>query len=294
MRRSTDTSEGRIAPRLGLGLPLRSTAIAGHRLRLVFAVCLVVLGACGDDGARMSFDAGVRRDASFQWDASFASDAGSGIPEDAGIPAVPDAGPMMCPGECDPVAVQGCADGVCILAGDAPYCVPQAGRLEEGSACEEPGQCAPGLACFRRPSGGVCAPVCCFGDESCGDGRTCRGPGVLIDGSESAFGQCRAPIACDPLEAESCEPGMACRIVSPEGDTDCVRLGEAAVGEACVAQSDCQGGLFCGGLFERVCVRICSLAEDGGCPDGEGICQGYAHTPEGVGLCTMETMRSRP
>jgi len=248
------------------------------------AVCGVLLAcglvACGDDDAA-PVDAGRRVDASIRLDAS-SGDAGSadGGSQDAGSR---DAS-VACAASCDPVRGTGCAVGACVLTGDAPSCAPLGGSLTAGMPCEEPNQCAAGLACFRKRAGGVCAPICCEAADTCAEETRCGGTGILVDGTPTEFRECLAPRPCDVLDATTCEMGEACYIVSSTGDTDCRRTGEASVGEACADQSECAAGLFCGGLFEGECVRICELGMP--CPGDEGTCRAYAQSPEGTGLCT--------
>ncbi|HJL47456.1 MAG TPA: hypothetical protein RMG45_16505, partial [Polyangiaceae bacterium LLY-WYZ-15_(1-7)] len=177
-----------------------------------------------------------------------------------------------------------------------PMCVPMGGRIGEGEPCERTDQCMVGLACFRKREGGVCGRICCPASGAACDPEEeerCGGPGVLIDGSETEFGECLPPRACDVLADDACEPGESCYIVSSRGDTDCREAGEADVGEDCEAPNDCAAGLTCSGFFEQACVRICALEVEGSCPADEGTCVAYAQSPEGTGLCTLDATMMR-
>ena len=86
--------------------------------------------------------------------------------------------------------------------------------------------------------------------------------------------------------------GEGCYIVSPEGDTDCLRGGAGESGAACVEQNDCAAGYHCGGVTDLTCARICEIGAtsgEGACPPTEGNCQAYPYSPDGSGVCTRDT-----
>ena len=262
-----------------------------------FVVATLGCGGAGDD-APPFLDGGPVRDATIV-DGGAALDAApaDAAPADAG--GRRDAGGPACPHtECNPLG-DGCDEPAsCRLVSGGTMCVePQAEPVDEGGACAASEDCAPGLTCFRRGDGGVCGQPCCPGmDDSCTGERTCHGPGVLADGSETDWWSCVEPRSCRPLEpAADCEPGEACYIVSREGDTDCRRAGDGETGDACLEQNDCGPGFFCAGLTTPTCVRICSLGDAGTaatCPTSEGNCRAYSHSPPGTGLCTVEMAAS--
>ncbi len=259
-------------------------------LPLVLALWAAACG--GDDGhGDASVDTGTM-------DGTTIVDGGrtdSGTPGDAGLDsAVPDAAPPSCTGDCDPREGAPCGDaGVCALVADAPMCAEALGTKAAGATCEAVSDCLPGLACFMRAGGGVCADVCCPSDGVCPGDQHCTGAGILVDGTETEWWSCVGLRTCDVLRpAEACERGEGCYIVSTEGDTDCLRAGAGEAGADCVDQNDCASGYFCAGVTVGTCARICEIGATSGpraCPDGEGNCQAYPYSPEGTGVCTRAT-----
>ena len=201
-----------------------------------------------------------------------------------------DQGLPMCPGICRPDEPSGCGAETCVLEGAGPRCATMTGAAELGAPCEETTECAPGLACFQRRSGGVCGRICCRQEpDSCGVGEECRGTGILVNGTETFYGECQEPRACDVLAPpiEACEAGEACYVIA-EGETGCLASGTGEFGDACELPNDCAPGFACVGAFESRCARICRLGRDD-CPMGEGTCVAYAQSPDGTGLCTPDT-----
>jgi len=241
-------------------------------------------------------DGGVRGDASAPWaDASGYWDGGAfadAAPLDSAL------GPVelcqMASG-CDPTSAVSCPEAEsCVLSGAGAASCGAAGAATDGSPCAASSDCAGGLACFRRGEGGACARVCCPGHEGvCGDdGTACTGTGVLVDGTDSTWAHCALPRACNVLAPEeACEIGEGCYIVSATGGTDCQRAGTRGVGDLCVEQNDCAPGLSCNGITRRECARICALGDAEGpmCAPGEGECRAYSHSPDGTGICTIDS-----
>ena len=270
----------------------RHLAVAGGLI-----VCL--LAACGNTSpATTDADVGpLVRDASVI-DAVSVTDASS----DAVTPPMPEAAPPLpmptCDiGACDP-REPGCDGGmVCELRRGTTECSSEISTgLSEGENCFAPHDCAAGLICSigRTVEAGICRRPCCpLEDEGlCGEGRRCafpaRDPATAIAWS---WGRCVPPRPCDPLAPERvCNVREACYIVAADGATDCMNRGWQAAGESCERQSDCDQGLYCARSGSRLgmCVRVCSLSDNrAACPIGEGSCVEYAHTPEGLGLCTL-------
>lgn len=241
-------------------------------------------------------DAGVRDSRVIDGDVVLDSalpDTGAPPADGASPDAAIDSGsPLDCPGMCDPRAGRCGAVRACVLIDEEPTCLPTGGMKARGETCTEVDQCATGLACFQTALGASCEPICCpEGPETCGEGLACRGSGVLVDGTDTVWARCLAPEPCDVLDsAASCAPGEGCYIVTPEADTECRYAGLADVGESCAEQNDCVAGLFCAGLIEPTCVRICGLGSDGRpvCPGTEGDCVAHAQSPDGSGLCTID------
>lgn len=262
-------------------------------MRFLF-VLIAMLVALGCDGGMSSTpDSSVLRDAAFV-DASGLLD--SGAPRDAG-PTVSDAGvSYFCQYEvCDPRYPDGCPDGSCVLVGESSSCEAAPGSHTLGMSCGSVMDCAPGLACFLSAEGGVCGRICCPNDvTACADGMLCAGSGVLVDGTETGWGQCLPARACDVLHPqEACETREGCYIVGADGSTECRVAGTGGPGAYCAAQEECQSGFFCGGIGDnRHCVRICQLGADD-CPPEEGRCVAQAHSPAGTGFCTLDALTAR-
>ena len=250
----------------------------------------LVLAACS--AGQPALDAGPYRDASLLDGAIVIEDGGSA--PDAS--ATPDAGAPLCPpGDCDPTRVGSCPEGSgsCVLYGAAPSCALDVGTVRTGYSCESNLDCAPSLACFIAGTSvttGVCARVCCVGDDSvCDPGQRCAGSGLLLAGTLTPWGRCLETRACDVLSPTTCEPREGCYIVDATGRTECRVAGAAQAGESCVLPEDCAPGLFCGGLTTRQCIQICRIGQ-GECPTMQR-CVAQAHSPSGTGFCTTETLR---
>lgn len=265
------------------------------RLASTLLSSLLFVAACADDDAPR--DGGVDAfvpDGAVRVDGAILPDSGSdgAAPSDAAPSdaAANDAGSTSsCGGICDPRGGR-CGGGLCVLVDEAPSCAIGSGTKMEGERCAVPTECVAGTACFRRREGGVCGRICCDDalDTTCGDERRCGGPGALVDGSETAWGECLPVRPCDVLgTASECLAGESCFLVGDRGETDCRVPGSAAVGETCEVADDCVSGTTCTGLFERTCVRVCRIDVEGACPAGEGSCVAYAQSPSGTGLCTV-------
>jgi hypothetical protein len=259
-------------------------------LRLIAPiVCALAIAGCdmtppGDD------DAGPRRDASY-------ADGGGlldgGIPHDAST-KTDSGGVHVCEvGRCNPQFPVGCGEESCVLWDETPSC-GTAGLSGPGADCISTMDCAAGLACFRRESGyGICGRICCPGGDTCVEGSICGGAGVLVDGTETSWGECLPPRMCDVLRPELvCAEREGCYIVDSAGTTECRVAGSAAAGDPCELQEDCAAGLFCGGIGALRCVQICMVGGDE-CP-AEERCVRQAHSPEGTGFCTFDASQGRP
>jgi hypothetical protein len=256
-----------------------------------FALSLALFGCDGDlnpgPDASTGIDAALADGGGLldggRGDASAASDAGIDASRSCDTPE-----------GCDPRSPDGCpSEGRCVLVSATSSCEPTAGSLGPDDSCMYATDCAPGLACFDTPSGGRCGRICCPGDETCVDGATCGGSGVLIDGTETHWGRCLAPRRCDVLSpSDTCEMREGCYIVDSGGNTECRVAGTGQADSPCAVQEDCESGFFCGGIGATRCVRICRIdAED--CPDDEGRCIAQAHSPAGTGFCTTDSTTLR-
>lgn len=148
---------------------------------------------------------------------------------------------------CQPVGARGEGEG----------CNPQATNpCNEGLYCQEYGNGA------VQGAAGICVSLCELGEESCGDGETCR---AIAAGTDYLVGECR--VACDPGQDYAdpiCPEGQrSCRpeaTLIPAGDgvstgyslreetPVCWASGTTPVGQAC-APGNCEAGSEC--IFER-------------------------------------------
>jgi len=259
--------------------------------RLALSSCLLLLGAC--DVSNGDSDGSIERD-------SAVSDGGGlldGGPADAGAAtdAATDAGGWLCDvSACDPRDRSSCEPGFCSLAGGEPECddVTTPGTLGAEVACTATEECNPGLACFMASTGaaGVCARPCCPGEAmGCAVGSRCGGSGLLADGTATAWGRCLSIRSCDPLRpAVACEAREACYLIDGSLMTECRIAGTRGAGDSCRVQEDCEGGI----AASLHCIRLCAVMADS-CPTAEGRCVQQAHTPSGVGLCTLDAMSAR-
>ena len=293
--RGGDCAPGRRGRAVFAGLFSSALRLQLRRVRRggVWLAAFALVCACGDEGddSTVEMDASAR-DGMTIVDGTFELDVAIRDSSPGGDSALFDLGPPpMCSGPCAPDDPDSCgANNYCVLSSDTPACTDSVGSAQAGTPCEMSDQCALGHACFRRRTGGACAPVCCPSrPDSCGAGLRCRGSGQLADGTPTSFGECVQPASCDVLASDACEPGEACYIVADELEgTGCLRAGDGEAGASCEAPSDCAPGFSCVGAFEQTCRRVCRLGMTEGCPTAEGACQAYAQSPEGTGLCTPE------
>ncbi|MCZ7682694.1 MAG: trypsin-like serine protease [Sandaracinaceae bacterium] len=163
------------------------------------------------------------------------------------------------------------ASGTCGACVDAS--VLRASR-QIGEPCAGDGECESG-ACASDASGGYCTHACERGDDCpagfrCAEDRCARGALAAAGEPCTADGECRPGHFCAAqagrrfctraCEAtEDCAAGLEC--VSAGDARVCAPAG-ALLGEACVSNGDCAGGLCEGGA----CTRACGAAAS--CPIG--------------------------
>jgi hypothetical protein len=163
-----------------------------------------------------------------------------------------------------------CALGLLAACDNTPAPVPLVlTRSTVGGPCTVNGDCVAGLSCETSDPGGQCTKACSAASD-CPSGGVCNDEGACYKG-------CSSDADCRTGEGYACVDGTtisgaATKIcdVPPAAPTG------AAVGAACIANSDCMSGLSCetsdpGGQ----CTKSCSAASD--CPSGavcndEGAC----------------------
>lgn len=151
--------------------------------------------------------------------------------------------------ECDPF-VQDCPDGEkCVPYSfdgegfDANKCVPITGDGQPGDPCayggplESTDDCGANSFCWASGDVGVCLEFC----QGAPDAPTCpEGFQCLID-SDGTVNVCTS--SCNPL-LQDCSPGYACYWTDTE--FSCAATSQdVALGEPCVALTDCTLGLTC-------------------------------------------------
>ncbi|OGQ79902.1 MAG: hypothetical protein A2289_12745 [Deltaproteobacteria bacterium RIFOXYA12_FULL_58_15] len=184
----------------------------------------------------------------------------------------------MCATSCDPVGVEGCAQGEsCVWrapgqggdpnsgnpmpdSGTGPgsmwACVLDtllSGTDAVGRPCQQADDCLPGLACVQDSTmnnANVCHTPCAPGNEGMCDGEACEAhPGGMEDGTLNfcALPPGGAGAACTP---GTCAEGFACRgWAGPENDL-CTGGGQCCLpaggeGEACYEDNSCDNELGC-------------------------------------------------
>jgi hypothetical protein len=224
-------------------------------------------GACGAGEVCLPADGCV---------AAPSGDGGLALPDAGGADAarpdasVADAGPSLCrlrPDTCD-YLLQDCGPGLSCVPRDVggevvPRCVPAGTGMD--TACTSAADCAPGWECRSER----CVELCCPGN-----GRTeCSVAGTSCLGSPDGLSGWCVPSDCDLGAGGPCPAGEACYL-SDASSASCLEEGSGEVGEPCVAQNDCRGGLGCG--FDMRCRAYCgpglpSCAGDERCTEATGF-----------------------
>lgn len=176
----------------------------------------------------------------------------------------------------------------------APVCEPVLiGTRTAGAACDERGQCEPGLVCAeargRGRCSGSCAPAAgegdrCRDDHECADGLRCDRDRCVPEGDEGDWcerrSDCRDDLRCDrergecfaPSDAEGreCDDDGSCPLPTRCVDDACTRYepGLAGPGEDC-APGECAANHFCDG---GVCAPNPTLTEP--CDDERACVEG--------------------
>ena len=133
----------------------------------------------------------------------------------------------------------------------------------EPTPCTKGSDCAPNDDCFVDATGiaTACAPYCFIsGANPCTAPARCAPTGI-----SSTIGYCVAdPIkACDVLAQTGCSVAGAACYPASNGATNCLTSGTGAEGVACVASTDCLGGMVCTDYLK--CQYVCDPA---GSPSG--------------------------
>jgi hypothetical protein len=171
----------------------------------------------------------------------------------------------------------------------APRCFPNAepsGR--DGTSCEIGEDCAPGFDCVAEGKGvKTCRHYCCGG--TC-KGNPSNGSPTFCDVQSLVDVPQKAPV-CMPLKRCSkllatgeCGANESCTVVTEEGDTGCVVVGDKQVGESC-DESHCAAKLAClGQPGARNCFKLCKVTASD-CPGSQSCVTSAAFQDTDFGIC---------
>jgi hypothetical protein len=171
----------------------------------------------------------------------------------------------------------------------APECFLKAAPSgRDGTTCQVGADCAAGFDCVADDKGAkTCRHYCC--------GGTCKG---ILSNDSATFCDVqglvdvpqKAPV-CMPLKRCSellgsgeCGSNESCTVVTEEGDTGCVVVGDKQVGESC-DESHCAAGLTClGQPGARRCFKLCKMSASD-CPGYQSCVTSAAFQDADFGLC---------
>jgi hypothetical protein len=206
-------------------------------------LCNVMVGECMPDDDSTRLTAGAVK---CEVGTSTTSDAGDG-----GTPAVDDMGCRIHRESVDSFAPK-------CLAVD----VDRAGT--DGVACETGTDCAAGFDCVVGEKGvKQCRHYCCAG--TCKAHESQSGGGTFCDVQDLVDVNQKAPVCmplkhCQLLGTGECNTNETCAVVTENGDTGCVAVGDKQVGASCDADH-CAAGLTClGAPGSRECFKLCKVS----------------------------------
>lgn len=148
----------------------------------------------------------------------------------------------------------------------APKCQPvnvdAAGT--DGAACKTGTDCAAGFDCVVGENGTTqCRHYCCAG--TCKGHESQSGGATFCDVQDLVDVNQKAPVCmplkhCELLGTGECNTNESCAVVTENGDTGCVAVGEKQVGASCDADH-CAAGLTClGTAGSRECFKLCRVS----------------------------------
>jgi hypothetical protein len=134
----------------------------------------------------------------------------------------------------------------------------------DGVACKTGTDCAAGFDCIVGENGTkqcrhYCCAGTCKGHESQSGGATFCDVQDLVDFNQKAP-VCMPLKRCALLGTGECNANETCAVVTENGDTGCVAVGEKQVGASCDADH-CAAGLTClGTAGSRECFKLCRVS----------------------------------
>ncbi len=168
-----------------------------------------------------------------------------------------------------------------------PACEPVAGTGANGASCTTGADCAAGFDCVGGDTGSFCRQYCCLG--TCGDpaassSATFCDVQLLVDPNLVAP-VCMPLKPCKLLTDGDCGRSETCAVVNENGDTGCVPVGTAQVGEACDIVH-CERDLTClGQPGNRKCQRLCKIGGDAVCTAPQTCTPTSAFKDSSYGIC---------
>jgi hypothetical protein len=200
------------------------------------------------------------------------------------VPATPDAGAQ------NDFASKGCRIRRDSETGAiAPYCFDNAAPSGgDGATCEIGEDCAPGFDCVAGEKGTkTCRHYCCSG--TC-KGNMANGGATFCDVQSLVDVNQKAPV-CMPLKrctkllgTTECAQNESCTVVTEDGDTGCVVVGDKQVGESC-DESHCAAKLTClGQPGARKCFKLCKVSGSD-CPGTQTCLTSAAFQDADFGIC---------
>jgi hypothetical protein len=147
-----------------------------------------------------------------------------------------------------------------------------------------------GFDCVEGEKGSACRRYCCLG--TCSGQTSQNGGATFCDVQKLVDANQKAPVCvplkrCKLLVPGECEANETCGVVDENGDTGCVGIGPAQVGQDC-DETHCATALTClGQPGNRKCYQLCKVGSTT-CASGQ-VCKtsalfkdmsfGVCHTP---------------
>lgn len=134
----------------------------------------------------------------------------------------------------------------------------------DGVACKTGTDCGAGFDCVAGENGTkqcrhYCCAGTCKGHESQSGGATFCDVQDLVDVNQKAP-VCMPLKHCELLGTGECSATESCAVVTENGDTGCVAVGDKQVGASCDADH-CAAGLTClGTAGSRECFKLCRVS----------------------------------
>ena len=265
------------SPTQGIAAPALSDAAAGTAFVHGNPLCHMSINSCLPDSE------------------SGCSPPSSSSSTDAGVPASSLDGSAPPPAKACRIELTATPDGG---SDYAPKCLDKPSDITprgvDGTTCASGSDCAPGYDCIVGPSSGICRHYCCSG--SC-DGDVSKSGGPTFCDIQQLFSLDRkrplAPVCmpikkCHLLMPGDCSERETCAVVTENGDTGCVAVGNAKVGDSCDTEHCIADATCLGTAGDRHCYQLCTT--DGSqCLSGQTCTTGSLFQDTSYGVCRDST-----